>query len=159
MPSQGLSAHTASLSSPLVKMKQVTNVNSLLISGYWILDSHRHCELNVYVVVWLLSHVRLFCNPRDQSAHQSPLSMRSPRQEYKSGSPFPSPGDLPDPEVKLASPPWQVDSLPLSHLGSPKHLYNNYHCCCYYYSYYLNRNYHFFYFHYRPPFIMNWILF
>ena len=92
-------------------------------------------------------------------AHQAPLSMRSPRQEYRSGLPFPSPGDLPDPEIKLASPPWQVDSLPLSHLGSPKHFYNNYHCCCYYYSYYLNRNYHFSYLHYWPPFIMNWILF
>ena len=33
--------------------------------------------------------------------------------------PFPSPGDLPYPEIKPTSPVWQVDSLPLSHLGSP----------------------------------------
>ena len=36
--------------------------------------------------------------------------------------PFPCPGDIPDPEIKLvslASPSLQVDSLPLSHLGSP----------------------------------------
>ena len=30
-------------------------------------------------------------------ACQSPLSMGFPRQEYRSGLPFPSPGDIPDP--------------------------------------------------------------
>ena len=33
-------------------------------------------------------------------AHQAPLSMRFFRQEYWSGLPFPSPGDLSDPGVK-----------------------------------------------------------
>ena len=37
-------------------------------------------------------------------AHQVPLSMGFSRQEYWSGSPFPSPGDLPDPGIKPASP-------------------------------------------------------
>ena len=40
-------------------------------------------------------------------AHQAPLFMGFPRQEYWSGLPFPSPGDLPDPgiePVSLASP-------------------------------------------------------
>jgi len=41
------------------------------------------------------------------------------RREYWSGLPVPSPGDLPDPWVGSASPAWQADSLPLSHLGSP----------------------------------------
>ena len=36
-------------------------------------------------------------------AHQAPLSMAFPRQEYYSGLPFPSPGDLPDPGIKLRS--------------------------------------------------------
>ena len=36
-------------------------------------------------------------------AHQAPLSMGLPRQEYWSGLPFPPPGDLPDPEIKPAS--------------------------------------------------------
>ena len=45
--------------------------------------------------------------------------MRFPRQEYWSGLPFPSPRDLPDPGIKPRSPVWQVDSLPVSHLGSP----------------------------------------
>ena len=33
-------------------------------------------------------------------AHQAPLSMEFSRQEYWSGLPFPSPGDLPDPGIK-----------------------------------------------------------
>ena len=43
----------------------------------------------------------------------------APWFEYWSGYPFPSPGDLPDPETEPASPAWQADSLPLSHLRSP----------------------------------------
>ena len=37
-------------------------------------------------------------------AHQTPLSMGFLRQEYWSGLPFPSPGDLPDPGIEPASP-------------------------------------------------------
>ena len=40
------------------------------------------------------SHVQLFATPWTV-AHQAPLSMVFPRQEYWSGLPFPSPGDLP----------------------------------------------------------------
>ena len=47
-------------------------------------------------------------------AHQAPLSMGFSRQEYWSGLPFPTPGDLPDPGMEPASPAWQVGSLPLS---------------------------------------------
>ena len=42
-------------------------------------------------------------------AHQVPLSIGFPRQEYWSGLPVPSPGDLPDPGIKLTS----LDSPPL----------------------------------------------
>ena len=52
-------------------------------------------------------------------ARQAPLSMGLPRQEYWSGFPFPPLEDLPDPGIKPMSPTLQVDSLPLSHLGSP----------------------------------------
>ena len=45
--------------------------------------------------------------------------MGFPRQEYWSGLPFPSPGDLPNPEIEPLSPALHADSLPLSHLGSP----------------------------------------
>ena len=41
------------------------------------------------------------------------------RQEHWSGLPFPSPGDLPNSGIEPASPAWQVDSVLLSHLGSP----------------------------------------
>ena len=43
------------------------------------------------------------CNPMDRS-RQPPLSMGFPRQEYWSGLPFLSPGNLPDPGIELASP-------------------------------------------------------
>ena len=36
-------------------------------------------------------------------AHQAPLSMEFSRQEYWSGWPYPPPGDLPDPGIKLVS--------------------------------------------------------
>ena len=45
--------------------------------------------------------------------------MEFSRQEYWSGLPFPTPGDLPDPGTEptsLGLLHWQVDSLPLSHL-------------------------------------------
>ena len=59
-------------------------------------------------VKWL-SRVRLFATPWTV-AHQTPLSMGFSRQEYWSGLPFPSPGDLPDPEIKPVSPTLQTDS-------------------------------------------------
>ena len=67
----------------------------------------------------LLSRVRLFAAPW-MLAHQAPLSMGFSRREYWSGLPFPSPGDLPDPGIELASlvspclPHWQGDSLSLA---------------------------------------------
>ena len=45
-------------------------------------------------------------------AHQAPLSMGFPRQEYWSGLPFPSPGDIPDPGIEPSSSLSQEDSLP-----------------------------------------------
>ena len=53
-------------------------------------------------------------------AHQAPLSMGFPRQEYCSGLPLPTPGDLPDPGIEPESPALPVDSLPLSYQGSPR---------------------------------------
>ena len=56
------------------------------------------------------------------SAHQVPLSMGFPRQQYWNGLPFPSPGDLPNPGIKPespVSPALQADSLPTEPLGMP----------------------------------------
>ena len=73
------------------------------------------------IVAELLNCIRFFVTPRIL-AHQAPLSVGFPRQEYWSGLPFPSPGDLPDPGTEpsapATSPAWQADSSPLSHLGN-----------------------------------------
>ena len=50
-----------------------------------------------------LSPVRLFVTPWSV-AHQDPASMGFSKQEYWSGLPFPSPGDLPDPGIEPGSP-------------------------------------------------------
>ena len=42
--------------------------------------------------------------PMDCVAYQAPLSIEFPRQEYWRGLPFPSPGDIPYPGIKPASP-------------------------------------------------------
>ena len=58
----------------------------------------------------------------DFIVRQASLSTEFPRQEYWSGLPFPTPGNLPDPciePVSPISPKLQVDPLPLSHWGSP----------------------------------------
>ena len=44
-------------------------------------------------------------------AHQAPQSIGFSRQEYWSGLPFPSPGDLPDPGIEPGSPALEADSL------------------------------------------------
>ena len=59
-------------------------------------------------------------------ACQVPLSMVFLRQEYWNGLPFPSPGDLHNLGIEPGSPAWQADSLPLSHLGSPRLYLNEY---------------------------------
>ena len=51
----------------------------------------------------MLSYVKLLVTPWTV-AHQAPLSIGFSRQEYWSGLPFPSPGDLPDPGIEPASP-------------------------------------------------------
>ena len=40
------------------------------------------------------------------------MSMKFSRQDHWNGLPFPSPGDLPNPGIKLGSPSLQIDSLP-----------------------------------------------
>ena len=51
-------------------------------------------------------------------AHQAPLSMGFPRQEYWSRLPCIPPGNLPDPGIKPESPTLAEDSLPPRHQGS-----------------------------------------
>ena len=61
-----------------------------------------------------LSPVRLF------ATLWSIQSFEFSRTEYWSGSPFPSPGDLPNPGIEPRYPALQVDSLPVEPQGKPK---------------------------------------
>ena len=65
-----------------------------------------------------LSHVRLFATPWTV-ARQAPLSMGFSRQEYWSGLPFPSPGDLPNPGIEPRSPTLEADALTSGSPGKP----------------------------------------
>ena len=58
-----------------------------------------------------LSCVQLFMTPWTV-AYQAPPSMGFSRQEYQSGLPFPSPGDLPNPGIE--PPTLETDIYPLS---------------------------------------------
>ena len=68
--------------------------------------------------VKLLSLVQLFATPWTV-AYKAPPSMGFSRQEYWSGLPFPSPGDLPDPGIELESPALQAHALPSEPPGKP----------------------------------------
>ena len=64
------------------------------------------------------SRVRLFATPWTVAC-QAPLFVEFSKQEYWSGLPLHSPGDLPDPGIELGSPALQAGSLP----GKPSALY------------------------------------
>ena len=59
-------------------------------------------------------------------ARQAHLSMEFSRQEYWSGLPFPSPGDLPNAGSNLRLPDWQADSLPLSYREAQIEVHNQF---------------------------------
>ena len=67
-----------------------------------------------------LSRVQLSVTPWTWT-HQATLSMGFSRQEYWSGLPFPSPGDLSDPGIEPRSPAFQAILYHLSHQGSHTH--------------------------------------
>ena len=67
----------------------------------------------------LLSRVGLFVISWTV-AYEHPPSMEFSRQEYWSGLPFPSPGDLPNPGIEPGSPALQADALPSEPPGKPK---------------------------------------
>ena len=64
------------------------------------------CTLILFVTPWT-------------GAQQAPKSMEFSSQEYWSGLPFPSPGDLPDPGIEPRSPALQADALPSKPPGKP----------------------------------------
>ena len=66
----------------------------------------------------LLNRVRFFVTPWTV-AYQAPPSMGFSRQEYWSGLPLPSPGDLPNPGIEPMSPAFQADALTSEPPGKP----------------------------------------
>ena len=70
----------------------------------------RHCQslggVQLFATLWTV-------------AHKAPLSVGFSRQEYWSGQPFPSPGDLPHPGIEPRSPALQEDSLLTKPPGKP----------------------------------------
>ena len=73
-------------------------------------------EHNIFVKS--LSRVWLFAIPWT-AVYQASLSLGFSRQEYWSGLPFPSPGDLPDPWIEPRSPALQADVLTSEPPGKP----------------------------------------
>ena len=67
------------------------------------------------------SRVQLFGTPWTVP-HQAPLSVGFSRQEYWSGLPFPSSGDLTNPGIKSVSPILQADSLPAESRGKLEYI-------------------------------------
>ena len=74
-----------------------------------------------------VSHSVMFdsCDPMDCSPPGSSVRGFS-RQEYWSGLPFPSPGDLPKPWIEHSSPTLQADSLPTEPPGKQLNNSNEY---------------------------------
>ena len=71
------------------------------------------------VHVCLFGQSCLFVTP-GTVAHQGPLSVGFPRQEYWSGLPFPCPGYLPNPGIEAGSPALQEASLPSEPPRNPR---------------------------------------
>ena len=75
-------------------------------------------ELSSFLKVKSLSGVQLFATPWTV-AYEASLSMGFSRQEYWSGLPFPSPGDLPDPGIEPGSPTLEAEALTSEPPGKP----------------------------------------
>ena len=78
----------------------------------------------VYLCVQLLSRVRLFATPCIVAC-QAPLSKGFSRQEYWSGLPFPSPGDLLDPGIQPMFPAFAGRFFTTEPLGKPHTVYQD----------------------------------
>ena len=72
------------------------------LSHNYLPPAHFQCFLLIYTLSLLLFGCQVMSNSFSTPwavAHQAPLSMGFFRQEYWSRLPFPSPGDLPNPEI------------------------------------------------------------
>ena len=108
--------HTLWLMVYLILRKPISPI--LTIKNFPILLMTPHPNSVYCVCEYVLSHALFYATPCT-AARQAPLSMGFSRQEYWSGLPFPSLGDLPDPGIEPESLALQAGSLLLSHLGGP----------------------------------------
>ena len=104
------------------KLKNIAEQNQRLVSGSLL---ERYDIVKMLLVpnrtMWVLSHFShdwLFVTLWTVT-HQAPLPMEFYRQEYWSGLPFLSPGDLSHSGIKSMSPALQANSLTQSHQGNP----------------------------------------
>ena len=123
LPNPGIEARSPALqvdsflSEPPEKPKN-TGVGSLsLLQGIFLTQESNQGLLHCRQFLYQLSCS--FATPWTV-AHQAPPSMGFSRQEYWSGLPSPSPGDLPDPGIEPRSPALQADDLTSEPPGKPK---------------------------------------
>ena len=101
------------------------HLGTQIIKELYEMSSDGESYLKLVHIPSLFSHVWLFVSLWT-IARQAPVSMGFSRQEYGSGLPCSPPGHLPDPgiePVSLMAPALHVDSLPLSHWGSPGYIH------------------------------------
>ena len=85
------------------RLKRLSSSSSSLIYASLMAQLEKNLlAMQEKVKVKSLSRVQLFATPWTV-AYEAPLSMGFSRQQYWSGLPFPSPGDLPDPGIEPGS--------------------------------------------------------
>ena len=116
-----MSETVQSLQLIIIQLVADSHLFSKAIVKIWVFcNTKLHMYFNTFAMMWWkwkrqsLSRVQLFATPWTV-AHQAPLSMGFTRQEYWSGLPFPSPGDLPEPGVEPRSLALKANSLPSEH--------------------------------------------
>ena len=101
------------------KLKILSSFKITIVVGKYCKQQAKK-KISTHKLKWVksLSRVWVFATPWT-AACQAPPSMGFSRQEYWSGLPFPSPGDLPNPGIEPRSPTLQADALTSEPPGKP----------------------------------------
>ena len=106
------------------------NLEQMLLSVHFLLADFPNPSTPFLQIQFLLKCVQVFSHSVVSNslrphglAHQAPLSVGFCKQEYWSGQPFPSPGNLPDTGMEPRPPTLQADSLPSEPPGKPSSFY------------------------------------
>ena len=99
-----------------MSIQQLVTVRQIHIGNTKVflkLKEHKLQAINLCIYLFSVSHSVMFDSAIPWTvAHWAPLSKEFSMQEYWSGLPFLSPGDLPGPGIEPGFPELQVDSLP-----------------------------------------------